>query len=72
MVYLLKIYTSHGQSVFDECAKRIQSRFTVGINDDVTHTSLTVDPSFKLQKKFIQAMFFGLGADGTVGQQKLH
>jgi pyruvate-ferredoxin/flavodoxin oxidoreductase len=36
----------------------------------VTHTSLTVDPSFKLQKKFIQAMFFGLGADGTVGANK--
>jgi pyruvate-ferredoxin/flavodoxin oxidoreductase len=59
------------KAVFDECAKKDpKARFTVGINDDVTHTSLTVDPSFKLQKKFIQAMFFGLGADGTVGANK--
>lgn len=59
------------KAVFDECTKKDpKTRFTIGINDDVTHTSLTVDKSFKLKKKFIQAMFYGLGADGTVGANK--
>ena len=59
------------KAIFDECSKKDpKTRFTIGINDDVTHTSLTVDKSFKLKKKFIQAMFYGLGADGTVGANK--
>ena len=59
------------KAVFDECKKSDpKSRFTVGIIDDVTFTSLTVDPNFKLEKNFIQAMFYGLGADGTVGANK--
>jgi pyruvate-ferredoxin/flavodoxin oxidoreductase len=45
--------------------------FTLGINDDVTHTSLTYDPSFKLDESaWRQGLFFGLGADGTVGANK--
>jgi len=46
--------------------------FTVGIHDDVTHTSLEVDPAFRLRRPDgeVQAMFFGLGSDGTVGANK--
>ncbi|MDR0517951.1 MAG: pyruvate:ferredoxin (flavodoxin) oxidoreductase [Fibromonadaceae bacterium] len=47
-----------------------KKRFTVGINDDVCNTSLKVDESFRLEKKLFQAMFYGLGADGTVGANK--
>jgi len=46
------------------------TRFTVGINDDVSNISLKVDESFRLEKKLFQAMFYGLGADGTVGANK--
>jgi pyruvate-ferredoxin/flavodoxin oxidoreductase len=47
-------------------------RFTVGIVDDVTHLSLDVDPDFALPRPEgeLQAMFFGLGSDGTVGANK--
>jgi pyruvate-ferredoxin/flavodoxin oxidoreductase len=43
----------------------------VGITDDVTHTSLEVDPTFSTENADVfRAMFFGLGADGTVGANK--
>jgi pyruvate-ferredoxin/flavodoxin oxidoreductase len=45
--------------------------FTVGINDDITHLSLDVDDSFDIeQDNVVRAMFYGLGADGTVGANK--
>ncbi len=45
--------------------------FTVGIHDDVTHTSLPFDPEFSTESdQVIRAMFYGLGADGTVGANK--
>ncbi|HEU5302334.1 MAG TPA: pyruvate:ferredoxin (flavodoxin) oxidoreductase [Acidimicrobiia bacterium] len=44
--------------------------FTVGIVDDVTHTSLPVDPSFTTDRAATRAVFFGLGSDGTVGANK--
>lgn len=45
--------------------------FTVGIDDDVTHTSIPFDPTFSLEpENCTRAMFFGLGADGTVGANK--
>jgi len=45
--------------------------FTVGINDDVTHLSLEIDPTFIIGGEGVtRAMFFGLGADGTVGANK--
>ncbi len=45
-----------------------RSRFTVGITDDVTHLSLDVDRSFSTEPDdVVRAVFFGLGADGTVG-----
>ena len=45
--------------------------FTVGINDDVSHTSLVVDPAFSIEPESVtRAVFYGLGADGTVGANK--
>jgi pyruvate-ferredoxin/flavodoxin oxidoreductase len=45
--------------------------FTVGIHDDITHLSIEVDESFDIeQDNVVRAMFFGLGADGTVGANK--
>jgi pyruvate-ferredoxin/flavodoxin oxidoreductase len=60
------------KAVFDELKQpRPKHGFTVGINDDVTHTSLSVDASFDLEAKdVVRALFFGLGADGTVGANK--
>ncbi len=60
------------KAVFDELKKPDPKRgFTVGINDDVTHTSLTVDSSFDIEPpEVVRALFFGLGADGTVGANK--
>jgi len=60
------------KAVFDELAKpEPKSRFTVGIRDDVTHLSLEYDPSFIIEPDHVvRAMFFGLGADGTVGANK--
>jgi len=46
-------------------------RFTVGITDDVTGLSLEVDPEFQTEAEDIRtAVFFGLGADGTVGANR--
>jgi len=47
-----------------------KKHFTVGINDDVSNTSLEIDENFRLEKKLFQTMFYGLGADGTVGANK--
>jgi pyruvate-ferredoxin/flavodoxin oxidoreductase len=60
------------KAVFDEIAKENPKRhFTVGIVDDVTHTSLTWDPLFRTEAEDVSAaVFYGLGADGTVGANK--
>ncbi|MFU8826861.1 MAG: pyruvate:ferredoxin (flavodoxin) oxidoreductase [Brevefilum sp.] len=60
------------KGVFDELGKETpKNHFTVGIIDDVTHTNLDWDPSFEiLGNDVIQAMFYGLGADGTVSANK--
>jgi pyruvate-ferredoxin/flavodoxin oxidoreductase len=60
------------KGVFDEIKKeKPKNNFTIGINDDVTFTSLTYDPSFTLdESSWRQGLFFGLGADGTVGANK--
>src|SRR5688572_4863574 len=60
------------KAVFDELAKDAPKRhFTVGIVDDVTHTSLAWDPSFRTEADDVSAaVFYGLGADGTVGANK--
>jgi pyruvate-ferredoxin/flavodoxin oxidoreductase len=60
------------KAIFDELAKsNPKEHFTVGINDDVTHTSLDFDPVFNiLSANTKQCVFFGLGSDGTVGANK--
>ncbi len=60
------------KAVFDELKKdEPKNHFTVGIYDDVTHTSLDYDASFSIEPADeTRAVFFGLGADGTVGANK--
>jgi pyruvate-ferredoxin/flavodoxin oxidoreductase len=48
-----------------------KNHFTIGINEDVTHSSLDFDPSFSVEfPETVRCMFFGLGSDGTVGANK--
>ncbi len=59
--------------IFDELrSERSRRHFTVGIHDDVTHLSLPIDHGFRPPRPEgeVQAMFFGLGSDGTVGANK--
>ena len=60
------------KGVFDELSKpKPKNHFTIGIVDDVTHTSLDYDPEFSTEVPgTVRALFFGLGADGTVGANK--
>lgn len=60
------------KAVYDNLKKdNPKNGFTVGINDDVTFTSLNYDPAYKLdESEWRQGLFFGLGADGTVGANK--
>ena len=60
------------KAVFDELnEKEPKNHFTVGINDDVTFTSLEYDKDFSIEgDDVIRALFYGLGADGTVGANK--
>jgi pyruvate-ferredoxin/flavodoxin oxidoreductase len=60
------------KAVFDNlAAAEPKSHFTVGINDDVTQTSLDFDPRFSTESdRTVRAVFYGLGSDGTVGANK--
>jgi len=60
------------KAVFDNLdAAKPKNGFTVGIIDDVTNTSLEVDESFEIAgRRLLSGMFYGLGADGTVGANK--
>jgi pyruvate-ferredoxin/flavodoxin oxidoreductase len=60
------------KAVYDELARTApRNHFTVGIDDDVGHSSLPFDASFDIESDgVVRAMFFGLGADGTVGANK--
>ncbi len=60
------------KAVFDNLSqKEAKNHFTIGINDDVTGTSLTYDASFSSEdESCYKAMFYGLGSDGTVGANK--
>ena len=50
---------------------QIKDHFTIGIQDDVSHTSLSYDAEFSTEpENVVRAMFYGLGADGTVGANK--
>jgi len=60
------------KGVLDEMLKVApKNHFTVGIKDDVTHTSIDYDSAFHIEDpKTVRAVFWGLGADGTVGANK--
>ena len=60
------------KAVYDNLKKpQPKDHFTIGINDDVTHTSLDYDATFSTEPdSVVRAMFYGLGADGTVGANK--
>jgi pyruvate-ferredoxin/flavodoxin oxidoreductase len=60
------------KAVYDNLvAEQPKNHFTIGITEDVTHTSLAVDPNFVIEDpKAVRAMFYGLGSDGTVGANK--
>lgn len=60
------------KAIFDELKKGTpKNHFTVGIHDDVTHTSLDYDPQFSTEDpSTVRALFYGLGSDGTVGANK--
>src|SRR5262245_2919973 len=60
------------KAVFDELGKEApKNHFTVGIVDDVTHTSLPLARGFDIEgEDVVRAVFWGLGADGTVGSNK--
>ncbi|MCF2149268.1 pyruvate:ferredoxin (flavodoxin) oxidoreductase [Desmonostoc muscorum LEGE 12446] len=60
------------KGIFDNLAQsQPKKHFTIGINDDVTYTSLDFDPNFSTESNgVVRAMFYGLGSDGTVGANK--
>jgi pyruvate-ferredoxin/flavodoxin oxidoreductase len=60
------------KSVFDNLKEtRPKNHFTIGIHDDVSHTSLSFDPEFSIEpENVVRALFYGLGSDGTVGANK--
>ncbi|AXC15123.1 Pyruvate-flavodoxin oxidoreductase [Acidisarcina polymorpha] len=60
------------KGIFDELKKpNPKNHFTIGIEDDVTHTSLPYDPEFSTEDpRTVRALFYGLGSDGTVGANK--
>jgi pyruvate-ferredoxin/flavodoxin oxidoreductase len=60
------------KAVFDNLKQGMpKDHFTIGIHDDVSHTSLDYDDSFSTEPdSVVRALFYGLGADGTVGANK--
>ena len=60
------------KGIFDAMAgAKPKNHFTIGINDDVSHTSLDYDSSFDIEAdNVVRAVFWGLGSDGTVGANK--
>jgi pyruvate-ferredoxin/flavodoxin oxidoreductase len=60
------------KAVLDELAKpKPKNHFTLGIEDDLTHTHLDLDASFSSEPEGVyRAMFYGLGSDGTIGANK--
>ncbi|MDF1512273.1 MAG: pyruvate:ferredoxin (flavodoxin) oxidoreductase [Anaerolineae bacterium] len=60
------------KGIFDEMKKnKPKNHFTVGIDDDLTNTSIAYDPSFSVEADdTVRALFYGLGSDGTVGANK--
>lgn len=60
------------KGIFDNLAEaEPKNHFTIGIHDDVTHSSISYEPEFSTEPdSVIRALFYGLGADGTVGANR--
>ncbi len=60
------------KAIYENLAQpKPKNHFTIGITDDVSHTSLAFDPDFSIEPETtVRALFYGLGADGTVGANK--
>ncbi len=60
------------KGIFEELARPApKNHFTIGIEDDVSHSSLSYDPDFSTEDpRTVRALFYGLGSDGTVGANK--
>ena len=60
------------KGVFDELGREVpKNYYTVGINDDLTHTHINYDPEYDIEPDDVtRAVFWGLGSDGTVGANK--
>ncbi len=60
------------KGILDNLARKTpKNHFTIGIDDDLSHTSLAFDPEFSIEPdEVVRAEFFGLGSDGTVGANK--
>ena len=60
------------KGIFDELTKAAPKKhFTIGIEDDISHSSLSYDPNFSTEDpRTVRALFYGLGSDGTVGANK--
>ncbi len=59
------------KGIYDELLNdKPKNHFTIGINDDVTFTSLSYNPDFEAKRTTINCIFYGLGSDGTVGANK--
>ena len=60
------------KAVYDNLKlEKPKDHFTIGIQDDVGFTSLPYDPEFSIEpENVVRALFYGLGADGTVGANK--
>ncbi len=60
------------RAIYDELARpAMKNHFTIGIDDDLSHTSLAYDDTFSTEPDdVVRAVFFGLGSDGTVGANK--
>ncbi len=67
-----EFYPSTAKAVLDNLKKDVpKTHFTVGIVDDITKTSLDVDPKFDIEPdEVFRGLFYGLGSDGTVGANK--
>jgi pyruvate-ferredoxin/flavodoxin oxidoreductase len=60
------------KGIFDHLRQpKLKNHFTIGIDDDVSFTSLPYDPAYSIERKdVVRAIFYGLGSDGTVGANK--
>ncbi len=60
------------KGIFDHLSQdKLKNHFTIGINDDLSLTSLPFDPEYSIEPdSVVRAMFYGLGSDGTVGANK--